>query len=606
MIRTSISYTDDLNALNPLTYLSCAIGETKIMEAEYDIGDTCIVLDNTVVTYDHAFGLAMPRKPTSENYYRITVTSATIVGTWYNMQLLVNGSSQGSDYYASKNSDVQFKRLTDRTFAIRHRFKITDDVNGFIAENGINNYGMWFGVPDSQAPTINTVGSGASVYDSTKYFVKYLSVIDINSQVVDQMIDFDLINATYFDQSTLVSGFAITLPITDYVIGDSTPTRVTFTNVNIANTPTDAKLMLVNRSPTNTTTTFDPAIIEDDKAGVLTNVAGLTWRIDANLTALTEYPKDIIALVYFNALDSVGGSKIGTSPPRPNGPITAIVGCYPTITPYYADYYTGSIGDCIESALFERIETSFEVSKVTFNKIGLGVGCFPLGFDQYNKTGTLTLTQRSTGIVQYTENFSYNASSMIWSTGSIVFNEGATYLYFNFTYRNLIGYLGDNIDATFTFNIWYSATYYETVICQSTNYIANFSQSGSPSVNNYVEELKILNADTLVTIDSMIGNIMTINPSCDRIFKVRVKRFASTLGDDMIVIPVLYAVGSNSISEEDSFVSPTSFSQLNSSYFSGVPTSFGVGIDTVTFDLDMTLLDPAIEWEIAVILKVKI
>jgi hypothetical protein len=599
MKRTSVSFTDDISALNPLTYLSGAIGEEKIMEAEYTLADTCLTMDNSVVTYDFALGLAMPRKPTTANYFRITVTSALAVGTWYDMQLLVDGSGQGQPYYASKNSDVQFKKLTDRTFAIRHRFKVTDDVNGFIGENGINNYGYWFGIPDLQAPTIATSGTGTSMYDATKYFVTHLTVIDIADQVVDQLIEYDKIVASFFDTSALANTFQVTLPTTDYVIGDATPTRVTFTNVNALNIPTHAKLLLVNRSPTDTNTTFDPAIIEDDKNATIINVAGSTWRIDANLTALTEYPKDIIAIVYYNALDSVASSKIGTFPPRPNGPITAIRGCYPTITTNYGDYNSTIIGSCINSVLFERVEAKFIVSKSAFNKIGLGGGCFPLGFDQYNKTGTFELKQRSTGVVQFTENFSYNASSGVWSVGSLTFTDALGFLNFSFVYRNLIGYLGDNIDATFTFNIWYSATYYETVVSQSTNFVSNFDQSNA--LTSIINSVEILNFDTLATIDSMIGNIMTINPSCDRIFKVKVCRNASTLGSNYNIIPVLYQVGSNSISEEDSYID--SLAQLSSPYFSGVPSSFGIGIACATFELDMTLLDPSIEWEIAVIIK---
>jgi len=601
MIRESIVFNDSLGALNPLDYLSCAIGESKIMEAEYTIADTCLTMDNSVITYDSAFALAMPRKPTTNNYYRITCTSALVVGTWYDMQLLVNGSGQGSEYYASKNTGVQFKKLTDRSFAIKHRFNITDDVNGFIAENGINNYGQWFGIPDLQAPTVNTVGSGASVYDITKYFVQYLSIIDIKEQVIDDLIDYQVIEASYFGASPLISNFAVTLPTTDYVIGDLTPTRVTFTNVNIANTPTDAKVLLVNRTATNSTTDFNPSIIEDSQVGTLTNVAGTSWRVDANLTALTESPKDIIVLVYYNALDSVGSDKIGTSPPRPNGPITAIIGCYPTIATLYDDYNNASIGPCINSALFERVKPIFKISKTAYNKIGLGGGCFPLGFDNYNKTGTFTLTQRSSGLVLFTEYFSYNAFSGIWSTGSLTFLDSGGFLYFSYIYRNLIGYLGDNIDATLKFDIWYSSSYYETVISQSTNYVTNFSQSGSIGALTFVEELKILKYDTLATIDSMIGNIMTLSPTCDDIFKVRVKRSAITSAFDCTVIPFLYEIGSNSISEEDSYVDV--LPQLSSPYFSGVPTSFGIGTDTVTFDLDVSALDRSRNWQIAVIVK---
>jgi hypothetical protein len=603
MKRTSIAYTDSISGLASLTYLVATPGETKTMTAEYTLGGTCITLDNTVVQYDSAIALTNPRFPASSNYFRFTVTSATVVGTWYDMTLLVNGSSQGADYWFNKNMDVQFKRLSDNTFSIRHRFMVTDDVNGYVAENGTNNYNLWFSVPDGQAPTISTIGSGSSMYDSDKFFVKHIRVTDITTQTFDEMLDFDVIDATYYDQSPLVSTFAVTLPTLDYVIGVSTPTRITFTNVNALNTPTSAKILMINGQPTNTVVGINPAIIEDNQTATVINVAGNTWRLDANLTALSEFPKEIIAIVYYNALNSVASSKIGTFPPRPNGPITAIRGCYPTITTTYNDYNNVSIGSCIKSALFERIEPIFSISKTSFVKIGGGIGCFPLGFDQYNKTGTFELKQRSTGEVLFTENFSYNASSTIWNTGSLTFTDAGGFLNFSYIYRNLIGYLGDNIDATLTFNIWYSSTYYETVVSQSANFVANFSQSGSLYALPYVEELKVYDSTNTTLIDSMVGNLMTIAPTCDNIFKVRVKRSALTMTFDCTVIPFLYEIGSSAISEENSYTGTPGFGVLSGPYFSSVPTSFGLLNDTVTFDLDMSSLDKTRLWQIAVIVK---
>jgi hypothetical protein len=167
----------------------------------------------------------------------------------------------------------------------------------------------------------------------------------------------------------------------------------------------------------------------------------------------------------------------------------------------------------------------------------------------------------------------------------------------------LIGYLGDNIDATLTFNIWYSSTYYETVVSQSANYVTNFSQSGSPYSMYYVEELKVYDETNTTLIDSMVGNIMNIAPTCDNKFKVRVKRSLITMTFDCTVIPVLYEIGSSGISEENSYTGTTGFSVLSSPYFSGVPTSFGLLNDTVTFDLDMSSLDKTRLWQIAVIVK---
>jgi hypothetical protein len=233
----------------------------------------------------------------------------------------------------------------------------------------------------------------------------------------------------------------------------------------------------------------------------------------------------------------------------------------------------------------------------------LGAGCFPLGFDNYNKTGTFELKQRSTGEVLFSENFSYNASSTIWNTGSLTFTDAGGFLNFSYIYRNLIGYLGDNVDATLTFNIWYSSTYYETVISQSANFVANFSQSGSLYALPYVEELKIYDSAAVTLIDSMVGNLMTIAPTCDNIFKVEVKRAAITMTFDCTVIPFLYEIGSNAISEENAYTGTTGFSVENSPYFSGVPTSFGLLNDTVIFDLDMSSLDKTRLWQIAVIVK---
>jgi hypothetical protein len=167
----------------------------------------------------------------------------------------------------------------------------------------------------------------------------------------------------------------------------------------------------------------------------------------------------------------------------------------------------------------------------------------------------------------------------------------------------LIGYLGDNVDATLTFNIWYSSTYYETVVSQSANYVTNFSQSGSLYSLDYVEELKVYDATNTTLIDSMVGNLMTIAPTCDNKFKVRVKRSLTTMTFDCTVIPVLYEIGSSGISEENSYTGTPGFGVLSGPYFSGVPTSFGLLNDTVTFDLDMSSLDKTRLWQIAVIVK---
>ena len=96
---------------------------------------------------------------------------------------------------------------------------------------------------------------------------------------------------------------------------------------------------------------------------------------------------------------------------------------------------------------------------------------------------------------------------------------------------------------------------------------------------------------------------MTIAPTCDNIFKVEVKRAAITMAFDCTVIPFLYEIGSNAISEENAYTGTTGFSVESSPYFSGVPTSFGLLNDTVTFDLDMSSLDKTRLWQIAVIVK---
>ena len=101
----------------------------------------------------------------------------------------------------------------------------------------------------------------------------------------------------------------------------------------------------------------------------------------------------------------------------------------------------------------------------------------------------------------------------------------------------------------------------------------------------------------------MVGNIMNIAPTCDNKFKVRVKRSLSTMTFDCTVIPFFYGIGSSSISEENSYTGTPGFGAMSGPYFSGVPTSFGLLNDTVTFDLDMSSLDKTRLWQIAVIVK---
>jgi len=602
MKRTSIAYTDDLSALNPLTYLVAGIGELKIMEAEYTLADTCILLDNTVVQYNPALALSSPRMPTSDNFYRITVTSATVVGTWYDMQLQVNGSSQGAEYFSNNNVSVQFKKNTDNTFAIKHEFYIISDANGYVAENDSLTYNRWFQIADNQSP--NTINSGSSMYDSNKFFVKHLKVMDVASQSFTEMLDFDPIQATFYDSSPLLDTFVVINPTTPYVVGVATQTAVTFNNITLTNTPTHAKLMLINPQANDTLTSINPSIIEDSQVATLTSLGGHNWSLDASLTALTSTDKEIIAIVYYNAIDGVGTSKARQFGPTPGNPTKAIIGCYPTITTSYNDYNNTNIGSCINSAPLERVSAKFKVSKTAYNNVGpVSILCYSKGFDTYNKTGSLRLTKRSSGEVLQNIPFSYNASSGIWTTGglggSLTFSQDSGYLYFSYEYRNLMDYIGEYIDATFTLNIFYSGIYYETTISQSTNYVNHFDQFNLST--SKIHSIKVVNLFTPLSYDIIIGNVMTLSPSCKEKFEVEVTRETSTLTNDYTIIPLIYEIGSDRIQEENVYIG--NFATLSTPYFSGVPTSFGVGNAAVSFTLDMSSLDRTRSYQIAVIIK---
>lgn len=602
MKRTSISYTDDISGLSPLTYLVATIGETKIMEAEYTLADTCILLDNTVIQYNPAMALNNPRMPTSDNFYRITVTSATVVGTWYDMQLLVNGSSQGAEYFSNNNVSVQFKKNTDNTFTIKHEFYIVADVNGYVAENGSLDYNRWFQIADNQSP--NIVNNGSSMYDSNKFFVKHLKVIDIATQTFTEILDFDKVEATFYDLSPLANTFVLINPTSEYVVDLATQTSITFNNVTLTNTPTSAKLILINPQASDTLTTINPSIIEDSATATLTHLGGHNWAADAPLTALTASDKEIILIVYYNAIDGVASSKARQIGPTPGNPTKAVIGCYPTITTSYNDYNNTNIGTCINSAPLERVSVGFKVSKTSFNNVGsISIICYPHGFDTYNKTGSLKLTKRSTGETIINIPYSYNASSGVWTTGgidaSITFSQDTSFLYFSYMYRNLVSYVGEFIDAIFTMNIFYSGIYFETVISQSTNYVNNFDQSNLGT--SKIHSIKVFGLYSGTLYDRIIGNVVTLSPSCVDKFNVEVMREASTLTDDYTIIPVLYEVGSNRPSEENVYIG--NFPTLSSPYFSGVPTSFGVGNAFVNFTLDMSSLDKTASYNIGVIIK---
>lgn len=595
----SIAFTDDISGLASSSDLVASAGELKIMTAEYDFSDSCVSFDNTYIEYFPAIAVSNPQKPSNDNNKWVyTVTPATVVGTFYDMQLLIDGVSTGVGYYASKNYTVRFKRLTDKTFIIEHRFVVTDDV-GQLNEFGTNYYERWFGIKDNRDP--NNQGGGLSMYDTTKYFSRYLRVTDIATSQFTDLIDFNPIEAVYFDESIYISNLSVVAPITVYVVGDITLTRVQFNNVDGTKTPTSAKLMLVNDIADSQTTAFMPSIVESSVVGTLVNVVANTWTIQGNLTALTTLPKKVVALVYYSAIPSVGGSKIGTFTPMPNGPITAIRGCYPVITKSYDDY-NSNFSDCIESTVYERITPKFTVSKTSFAKIGIGspLSCFPNGFDTYDKSGTFTLKRRSDGLLLFSESFSYNATSMIWSTGTLTFSDSAGLLNFSYLYRNLFDYSGDYVDATLTFNIHYTSTYFETVVSQSSNKVLGFDQALGGSI---IESVEILDVVGGAVIDSMIGNIMTIRPTCLTNIFVKVCRKVATLADDYNIIAVLYEKGTNAISEEETYASGTGMSELSSPYFDNVPVSFGVGTACKTFNLDVSTLDYYKTYEVAIIIK---
>jgi len=593
MIRTSIAYTDDIGGLPSSTSFKTAIGESKIMEAQYKTD--CVGLFGSIVKYNPAFAMATPDYPTIDNSWRITILPTVTVGVWLTMLLEVNGSTQGQDYWSNQNYRVQIWIVDEFNFKIRHKFYVGDDVNGYIAETQSNTYGKWLQNSSIDTQSANTLSTGNSVYESAKYFTKHIKVIDISTSKSDEMLDYDLVTAKFYDNfspSPITNTWTTNQP--QFILDGAIFTQVNF-NVPGVEIPTSAKLMLVNIVPENSLQLANPAIIEDEEIGVVSLVAGTNWKVTASLTAKTLQEKEVVALIYFSASTEVISIKLGK--PIPNGPLTVIKGCYPQITWSYKDY-NRSMNGCIESTLYERVIAEFQVSKTIFNNISLyGGPCYPVGFNNYNKDAFLTVTRQSTGDILFTQGMNYNAGSGLWTTGDVTFTQDAFFLYFSYEYRNIFDYLGDSIVAKLEFTTYYG-TSGETVVAESINYVLNYDNALAVPL---IDKIELKDPITNAVISSMEGNIMTLKSSCLSYFKVTICRF--DLLTPFNIIPVIYEVGTNLISEEESYAGLGVLPQLNTVFFSGVPTSFVVGNLCADFYLDTSTLDRTKDYEIAIIIK---
>jgi hypothetical protein len=578
MKRISISYTDDISGLAPSTDLICVIGEFKQMEAQYGC-DTC--LDDVIVKYNSAFALDVPVEPTTDNSWKISTTNLTI-GVEYPMSLEVDGSSQDSNYYQGKNYEVYFTKDTSNTFTIRHKFYVTDDTNTFIGQNGANSFSNWLQNKSIGANNNNQT----SVYDTTKYFTKFISISEINAKGVENYLDYDIAYARFYENEIttfITDGWTLLNP-QQFII--NTPITTTITFDCGATTPSSAKLMLINKNG-ESANTFDNSIIEDSKIATITNV-GSSYTLEADLTALTTGTKDILAIVYDDAGSLVYSAKL-------NAP-EIIYGCYPTIEPRYGDYNDSYIGACLESTMSERILYGFRVSRTIFNKISAFTpDCFPLGFETYDKVARLKLSIQSTGVVVHESIAIYSLGAWtavpVFGTGSMTIDSTALWYQFFFNMRN--EWLGETILAEFELDIIYSITHTETIQCSSLNHILNYDMAlAVPKIHS----IELINPDTGGVISSIIDNIVSLNSSCLDYFKVKICKLDT---DEFNIIPVLkQGINSFEYDPYSSVVMP----QLTNSYFVGVPATFA-GYNCAEFYLDTSSLDKNLPWTLEVIIK---
>jgi len=578
MKRISIAYTDDISGLTSSTDLICAIGEFKQMEAQYGC-DTC--LDNVIVKYNSAFALDVPIEPTTDNSWKISTTNLT-TGVEYPMSLEVDGSSQDSNYYQGKNYEVYFTKDSLNTFTIRHKFYITDDTNTFIGQNGANSFSNWLQNKSTSANNNNQT----SVYDSTKYFTKFLSIDGINTNANERYLDYDIAYARFYENESttfVTDGWTLIAPQKLII---NTPVTTTITFDSGATTPSSAKIMLINKNG-ESTGSFNDSIIEDSQIATMSNV-GSSYTLEADLTALTPSTKDILAIVYDDAGSLVYSAKL-------NAP-EVIYGCYPTIKPRYGDYNNPYIGDCLESTMSERVLYGFRVSRTDFNKIDvLTPDCFPLGYENYDKVARLKLSIQSTGVVVHESTAVYSLGAWtavpVFGTGSMTVNTTTSWYQFLFTMRN--EWLGEYILAEFELDIIYSTTHTETIQCSSLNHILNYDMAlAVPKIHS----IELINPDTGGVITSIVDNIVTLNSTCLDYFKVTICKLDT---DEFNIIPVLKQ-GVNNF-EYDPYSSAV-MPQLTNSYFVGVPATFA-GSDCAVFYLDTSSLDKTLSWSLEVIIK---
>ena len=581
MKRLSIEFVDDLNAFSS-TELICAIGEKKTMTAQYGC-NTCIV--GSTLKYNSAFGIDSVVKPTTDNYWSITIQDL-IVGDVYEMNLIVNGSSQNSDYYQSLNYKVYFTLDSDTTFSIKHEFYVIDDTNGYIAQNGVNGFNNWFQYK-SQDTTNNQ--NTSTLYDKTKYFSRYLEMTNIVNDETESLLDYNSIDARFYDTENdaplttdwTFSGDSLTLHVNETKTVD-----VLFDSVSFV--PTDAKMMLINKGSLNSNLDVNNIVIEDSQVATITNV-GTTYTISADITASSLLEKDIVVVAYEAGGNVVLSGKLPV--------LDIIYGCYPTIEPRYGDYDNPYVGSCIESTPFERIAYGFRVSRTEFNTTGVDVGdCFPLGFESYQKTATLRL-KKSDGTILHESIGIYNGTSWVVlpsiGSGTMTINTTTGYYQFYVVYRNEEVLIVDTITAEFEFSIIYSPTHNETVICRSLNTIIDYD---SNLVSPLIDYIYIMNPDTNAIISKLVGGVMTLAPTCLDIVKVKVCKLDS---DEYHLIPVLRQ--SINSYEYDAYTEPV-MTQLTNSYFSSVPSDFG-GTNCAEFYLDLSALDKNLDYELAIIIK---
>lgn len=578
MKRISIAYTDDISGLTSSSDLICAIGEFKEMEAQYGC-DTC--LDDVIVKYNSAFALDVPIEPTTDNSWKISTTNLT-TGVEYPMSLEVDGSSQDSNYYQGKNYEVYFTKDSLNTFTIRHKFYVTDDTNTFIGQNGANSFSNWLQNKSTSANNNNQT----SVYDSTKYFTKFLSIDGINTNANERYLDYDIAYARFYENESttfVTDGWTLTTP-QQLII--NTPVTTTIEFDSGATTPSSAKIMLINKNG-ESTGSFNDSIIEDSQIATITNI-GSSYTLEADLTALTPSTKDILAIVYDDAGSLVYSAKL-------NAP-EVIYGCYPTIEPRYGDYNNPYIGACLESTMSERVLYGFRVSRTVFNKVDvLTPDCFPLGYENYDKVARLKLSIQSTGVVVHESIAVYSLGTWtavpVFGTGSMTINTTALSYQFLFTMRN--EWLGEYILAEFELDIIYSTTHTETIQCSSLNHILNYDMAlAVPKIHS----IELINPDTGGVITSIIDNIVTLNSTCLDYFKVKICKLDT---DEFNIIPVLKQ-GVNSF-EYDPYSSAV-MPQLTNSYFVGVPSTFA-GSSCAEFYLDTSALDKNLSWSLEVIIK---